>query len=118
RLVPGASLSITPGENVVKAACRIGLALDHSVLPIQGPPGAGKTFTGSHMICELVRQGKKVGITAVGHKVIRKLLDDVVKAALENHIPGVMCAHRRDEADPDSRSVHELGDNDEALNAL
>ena len=26
--------------------------------PIQGPPGAGKTFTGAQMICELVRRGK------------------------------------------------------------
>jgi hypothetical protein len=35
------------------------------------------------MICELVDHGKKVGITAVGHKVIRKLLDEVLKAAQE-----------------------------------
>jgi hypothetical protein len=33
------------------------------------------------MICELVNHGKKVGITAVGHKVIRKLLDEVLLAA-------------------------------------
>ena len=51
------------------------------MLAIQGPPGAGKTFTGARMICELIRQGKKVGITAMSHKVIRNLLDEVIVAA-------------------------------------
>ena len=49
--------------------------LDHSLLAIQGPPGAGKTYTGARMICELVRQGKRVGITATSHKVISNLLE-------------------------------------------
>lgn len=78
----GASLQ-RDGEPPVVAARRIGLELDGGVLAIQGPPGAGKTFTGARMICDLVRAGKKVGITAVSHKVIRNLLDGVVKAAAE-----------------------------------
>ena len=57
--------------------------LDDSYLPIQGPPGAGKTYTGAHMIAELVRSGRKVGVTAVSHKVIENLLDQVVQAAGE-----------------------------------
>jgi hypothetical protein len=52
-------------------------------LPIQGPPGAGKTYTGARMICALVQAGKKVGITANSHKVIRNLLDAVLEAAQE-----------------------------------
>src|SRR5690606_33764881 len=36
--------------------------LAHSYLPVQGPPGAGKSFTGSHLIVRLVQQGKKIGI--------------------------------------------------------
>ncbi len=52
--------------------------LNDSVLAIQGPPGAGKTYAGARMMCELIQQGKKVGITAVSHKVIRNLLDEVV----------------------------------------
>jgi uncharacterized protein len=71
------------GETAVQFAVRIAPQLDCTVLPIQGPPGAGKTFSGSRMICELVRQGSKVGITAVSHKVIRNLLDAVVKEASE-----------------------------------
>jgi uncharacterized protein len=96
RLNGGHWLGAGAHETVVDAARRVGLALDHSVLPIQGPPGAGKTFTGARMICELVNDGKKVGITAVGHKVIRKLLDETVKAAREMNIAGVSCVHRTD----------------------
>jgi hypothetical protein len=52
-----------------------------SVLAIQGPPGSGKSFTGAKMIVELVRQGKKVGITAASHKVISNILQYVCTQA-------------------------------------
>ena len=61
RLADGTGTFILPDESSVDAAKRIGTLLDCSVLPIQGPPGSGKTFTGARMICELVRQGKRVG---------------------------------------------------------
>jgi uncharacterized protein len=69
------------GESPVEFAVRIANDLDHTVLAIQGPPGAGKTFTGARMICALVQQGKRVGVTATSHKVIRKLLDDTATRA-------------------------------------
>jgi uncharacterized protein len=118
RLIAGQLLRAEPNETIVETACRVGLSLDNSILPVQGPPGAGKTFTGARMICQLVRQGKKVGVTAVGHKVIRKLLEDVVNAARETKVDGVICAHRKEYADPDSRPVREIGANDEALQSL
>jgi uncharacterized protein len=118
RLIAGQSLSKGANENVVEVACRVGSALDGSFLAIQGPPGAGKTFTGAHMICALVSQGKKVGVTAVSHKVIRKLLEDVVTAARETNVGGVSCAHRKEGADPESRPVREIATNEEALQSL
>jgi uncharacterized protein len=118
RLIAGQALSRGSNETVVQRACRVGLALDNSALPIQGPPGAGKTFTGARMICELVRAGKKVGITAVSHKVISKLLDEVVKAAGELNLAGVSCAHRKEDADPENGPVREIGTNAEALASL
>jgi predicted RecB family nuclease len=63
------------------------LAREPSVLAIQGPPGSGKTFTGARMIVELVKQGQRVGITAVSHKVIGNLLDEVCRTAAKNGIP-------------------------------
>jgi uncharacterized protein len=41
------------GETPVDFARRIVPHLDATVLPIQGPPGVGKTHTGARMICEL-----------------------------------------------------------------
>ncbi|HYY29183.1 MAG TPA: TM0106 family RecB-like putative nuclease, partial [Chthoniobacterales bacterium] len=78
RLAGGSSIVVQANESDLEAAKRLVIALDHSVLPIQGPPGAGKTFTAARMICALVRLGKKVGITANSHKVIRNLLDEVI----------------------------------------
>ena len=92
RLVPGNTLR-DAGESTVACARRVVLALDDGVLAIQGPPGAGKTFTGARMIIDLVRAGKRVGITAVSHKVIRNLLDEVVKAAAEENAQ-IRCMHR------------------------
>lgn len=80
--LPGADLQ-AEGEAGLAAARRLALALDRGVLAIQGPPGSGKTYTGARVILELVRAGRRVGVTANSHKVIRHLLEEVVKAAGE-----------------------------------
>ena len=71
------------GETPLHAAVRLGLALDGGTLAIQGPPGSGKTHTAARMIVALVREGRRVGITANSHKVIGHALDKVGEAALE-----------------------------------
>jgi len=91
------------GETTVEAAVRLCGHLAGGILPIQGPPGAGKTFTGARMICELVRRGKKVGITANSHKVIRNLIDATIKTADELGIE-LQCCQKADEVeDPQHR---------------
>jgi uncharacterized protein len=72
-----------PDETGVQAARRLARRLDHGMLAIQGPPGSGKTFTGARMILDLARSGKRIGVCAVSHKVIRNLLQAVVDAATE-----------------------------------
>ena len=57
------------------------LALESSYLFIQGPPGTGKTWTGARLITELMRNGRRVGVTATSHKAIHNLLDEVERAA-------------------------------------
>ena len=118
RLADGTDTIIRPDESTVDAAKRIGTLLDHSVLPIQGPPGSGKTFTGARMICELVRQGKKVGITALSHKVIRNLLVEVIRAANEAGLE-VNCIQKvKDQSEVAPPGITLTTDNAEPLAAL
>jgi uncharacterized protein len=85
----GVGTLIGEDEQLTEAAKALVRSLPRqaSVLPIQGPPGSGKTFTGARMIVELVGQGRRVGITAVSHKVIGNLLDEVCRTAAKNGIP-------------------------------
>ena len=57
--------------------------LDQSYLFIQGPPGAGKTHTGSRVIVSLLKAGKRVGVSSNSHKAIVNLLHAIEKCALE-----------------------------------
>ncbi|QEG24776.1 TM0106 family RecB-like putative nuclease [Mariniblastus fucicola] len=67
-------------------AISIALDLDNSYLGIQGPPGTGKTFVGSHVISELAKAGKRIGVCAVGHTVIINLLKKVHERCNERGI--------------------------------
>lgn len=89
-----------------------------SVVPIQGPPGSGKTFTGARMIVELVRQGRRVGITAVSHKAISNLLREVCQAAAEAgvRLNAVQKANDGDECE--HAAVKQAKDNAEVADAL
>jgi predicted RecB family nuclease len=104
-------------ETAVQFATRIVSSLDNTVLAIQGPPGAGKTQTGSQMICDLVRRGAKVGITAVSHKVIRNLLSTVVQAGGEiGHT--VKCVHKVTTKGDTASAIEEVTDNADAIERL
>jgi predicted RecB family nuclease len=117
RLGGGERLEPVAGEEPKSTACRIASALQESVFAIQGPPGAGKTFTGARMICELVKEGKKIGITALSHNVIRKLLEEVVSAVKEQGQGGVRCMQRSDTEEP-TEDIAIARKNEEAWAAL
>ena len=75
-----------PGESAEEAAVRVGVEqLDHSCLPIQGPPGAGKTYTAARVAVQLARRGRRVAVTATAHKAIANLLDEAADAARESN---------------------------------
>ncbi len=57
--------------------------MDNCTLFIQGPPGSGKTYTGSHVIAELLAKGKRIGVSSNSHKAIHNLLHGVEKRAAE-----------------------------------
>ncbi|MBK6437896.1 MAG: AAA family ATPase [Candidatus Microthrix sp.] len=48
-------------------------------MAVQGPPGTGKTYSGAHLILELIRSGQRVGITAFSHSAVDNLLRAVVE---------------------------------------
>ena len=118
RLSSGA-FALRTDETVVDFAVRIVGDLDQTVLAVQGPPGSGKTYSGGHMICALIKQGKRVGVTATSHKVIRNLLDAVAEAADETRAI-VRLGHKREEGKDDDEGprVTPFGDNPDALQAL
>ena len=93
RQPPQVDLARRPGEDTLSLARRVVLELDGDVLPIQGPPGTGKTHTAVQMICALVAAGRRVGVTATSHKVLRNLLDKVATAAKETSQP-IRCMHK------------------------
>lgn len=106
-----------PTESTLEAACRIILKLDCGVLPIQGPPGTGKTFTGARMICELVKNGKKVGITANSHSVIRNLLDEAIVAAKEQGLH-LRCIQKAKEKSDDVDCLTFAKSNEDLFSAI
>jgi predicted RecB family nuclease len=55
--------------------------LDGSYLFLQGPPGAGKTYHGSHAIVALLQRGFRVGVSSNSHKAINNLLLEIEKVA-------------------------------------
>ena len=107
-----------PDEDIIDAAVRLVRSLDHGVLPIQGPPGTGKTYAGARMIVQLAREGKRIGVTAVSHKVIRNLLEAVLAEAAKAGEPleAIHKVSKRSEDETDG--LIETTKNDEACAGL
>jgi predicted RecB family nuclease len=105
------------GETALAAARRLALALDGGVLPIQGPPGSGKTYTGARMITEMVNAGLRVGVTGNSHKVIRNLLDKVCQTAEKVGLD-LTCIEKVQEAAVDEPRLRFTTDNATCLSAL
>ncbi len=105
---------VRQGESTGDAAVRLARRLERGILPIQGPPGAGKTYTGARMISNLIAAKKTVGITANSHKVIRNLIDEVIRSARQQGMD-ISCAQKpeRDHADEEATSLRFLAKNED-----
>jgi predicted RecB family nuclease len=114
RALVGEDGQLTPSAQALVRS----LARETSVLPIQGPPGSGKTFTGGRMIVELVRQGRRVGVTAASHKVISTLLREVCSAAKQSSVRVRMIQKASEGDECDDASVINAESNEAVLDAL
>ena len=100
-----------------RAIAWVGL-LDNGVLPIQGPPGSGKSHTAAEMMLTLIESGKKIGITALSHKVIIGLMEKTLKISRERGIE-LSCIHKVSKKSLDTHpSIQEITDNGKVVQAM
>ncbi|GAA3987134.1 TM0106 family RecB-like putative nuclease [Allokutzneria multivorans] len=66
-----------PGPDLVETVISAVDLLENSVLAVQGPPGAGKTYLAGRLIAHLVGNGKKVAVTSTSHKAVENVLSAV-----------------------------------------
>jgi uncharacterized protein len=88
-----------PLEQTIDAVRR----LDGSYLFIQGPPGSGKTYTGSHVIAALLADGKRVAVSSNSHKAINNLLRGVEEVLLKQGQRDVRAAKKCSRGDDSTR---------------
>jgi uncharacterized protein len=108
---------------VIASGVDLALAMSDSYLPVQGPPGSGKTYLGARMVLALVSSGAKVGVTATSHSVIDNLLEEVVQVADRIGQPRPRVGQRVDEGHARVRAAAEargsaFDSTKEALQAL
>ena len=89
------------GEATLATAIRVALNSTAASSPCRDRPGPGKTYTGARMICALAREGKKVGITANSHKVIRNLLDEARSPAAGARRKPIRCIQKISDTETD-----------------
>ena len=92
--------------------------LDDGVLPIQGPPGTGKSYTAAKMILSLIKMGKKVGVAALSHKVIKGLLEKVMEEAQKENLRVRIVQKVSDEPNTSNPNWIEIKENDAVLDYL
>lgn len=102
------------GKATVEACTAVVMGMKESYLFIQGPPGAGKTYTGSHVVVALLAAGKKVGITSNSHRPINHLLEKVVEVAKERGVSfhGLKKSSKDDDSAYPGDGIQNVYDND------
>ncbi|MBL6759032.1 MAG: TM0106 family RecB-like putative nuclease [Pelagibacteraceae bacterium] len=83
--IKSGSKLINEDEELISQSAEIVKNLNNSYLTIQGPPGTGKTYSSANIIIELMKAGKKVGVTSNSHEAIKTLLIAIEKQAVEQN---------------------------------
>ncbi len=115
--IPGEPLQADV-DDPVEVAVRVATALDESTLPIQGPPGSGKTYTGAQMVLALVAARRKVGVTANSHQVIGHLLDEIAAEAHKRKVTVRIGQKPETNGEPTCKTARRFKSNEALLDAL
>ncbi len=91
---------VRDGEDHLVRVPELVLRMDRTTLCIQGPPGTGKTYTAAAVIAELLRRGKRIGVTSNSHKAILNLMRAVVDAMEKAGVQAALYKAGDDEDDP------------------
>jgi uncharacterized protein len=116
-IAPGAPL-VSPADEIVAAVRQVAVSLEDSYLPVQGPPGSGKTYTGARMILSLLREGRRVGVTANAHKAITNMIKAIVAAASEEGVAVCIAQKANGGQAAEADCVEVLAKNEQVAEAL
>ena len=96
---PGQPL-VADGADTTGGSIEALRALEGSYLLVQGPPGAGKTYTSAQAIVALLADGRRIGVASNSHKAINNLLREVeaMAAAQGLRCRGMKKSTREDQA--------------------
>jgi len=83
--IKSGSILIEEDKDLITQSIEIVKNLNNSYLTIQGPPGTGKTYTSAKIIIELMKAGKKVGVTSNSHEAIKTLLIAIEQQAVDQN---------------------------------
>lgn len=82
---------LDPVDGVVAAVN----AMQGTVLPIQGPPGSGKTYVTVRAILSLAKAGHRVGVASNSHEAVRNVLTGCSKVVVDGGgSEGIEIAHK------------------------
>jgi superfamily I DNA and/or RNA helicase len=118
RHIPSKEKIIDTCKDLIQESIHAVTHLDHSCLSIQGPPGAGKTFTAAHIILALMSHGKKIGVSSNSHKAINNLLTGIEKYAHKQGITftGIKkCSHASKDSHLNGSIIVGVTSNEDAM---
>lgn len=79
---PGEKL-IDESKDITEESIKVIKQMNKTCLSIQGPPGTGKTYNSAKIIIELMKEGKKVGVSSNSHEAIKTLLSAIEEQAIK-----------------------------------
>jgi uncharacterized protein len=118
RFRSGGKQLLSQGGDALDLAVGSAEHLDDSVLCIQGPPGAGKTYTAAAVIASLLTKGKRIAVTANSHNAIWNVLHAVSSAVSQQGVDARIVKVGRASAEDLQGGIEHVERSSDAVSAL